>query len=515
MKRILYLVLFLLLLIVVPNVNANLTDGIVSYYGFDEMSGSSTFDSLKLYNGTITGASFDNTTKLLGNSSFDVGSTSNNYYTQIDEDALSFITNTHSEFTISTWVYSTTDGVWQSIWGAGILAGDAHAFNVKKRGDNNFIRARLFGSSATGIEITTNTTIPTNEWHHIVFVGFGNGTAHIYQNGILTGGTSVTSQSAGAFQRYVIGNRGRTASTAFGGLIDEYGVWNRSLNSTEISSLYNNGEGIFYPFITEPEPTLKDVTFEARDNVTNDRIGALLSINGVGQGTITSISTITINNMNYSNLFNFTFTNTSTSYTTSEYFNVNISNISLFTGYLDPVNVSEPEPEPVNLTNISFSAINSLNESIVGFSVSVNDDEYFGSTSTDILVLELPEDTINNTLYKVVYSKFGYYTSSYDDINLSSLSHEGTLVERSYIGDESLDDKAIIWILLAITGGIGASSIFARPMLVVFGFWLLFMTYFLSNNIMVSYYWFAPFGYVLGAIVILTGMLRLGFGEKF
>jgi hypothetical protein len=167
------------------------------------------------------------------------------------------------------------------------------------------------------------------------------------------------------------------------------------------------------------------------------------------------------------------------------------------------------------MSNITFTALDNNNLTVTGFTVSINGGEYLNSTTGISLNISIPDDDIANELFNITYTKFGYYTYNSNLVNLTNLSYEGTLIAQSYLGDESLDDKSVIWIILAIVGGIGVSSIFSKPMLIIFGFSIMFLTYFLAGNIMVSYYWFPIVGYIVGSIIILTGMLRLGFGDKF
>jgi hypothetical protein len=594
------IIIFLLIfLLSFPLAHATLNNDVKGYFGFNEGSGTNAIDGANRYNGTITSATYSSN-KVAGNYSLNFGTTSNNYFVSINPLALSeFLTYSTDVWTISFWVNSTTDNTWQRIAEYGGTT-SANNFFFQKPGttqgmDNEFRHYGLLNNLATfDAKSGSGNTIPTNTW--VMLTSVGNGTHTIlYMNGEQVGTpATITNRTFGAgFTRWYIGRRADATSENFAGLIDELIYYDRILNSTEINNLYTRQlAGETYPFtIPEPEPTLINVTFESRDDTTNDRISSSLSINGISQGTITSISTLTINNMNYSNLFNFTFANLSASYVTKEYFNVNISNTTLFTGYLSPVpigpvndtkeiifslydntnsvslsgfyydfngtlyfssgtsqskilnssllynvsfsksgydpvdyedvNISEisvitgfTDPVIVNVSNVTFTAISDTNSTISGFSVSLNDGEFFGTATGTELLLSIPDDILYNLLFNISYSKFGYYTNSYDNVNLSTLSHEGTLVAKTYVGDESLDDKAVIWIILALVGGIGVSAIFARPMLIVFGFSIMFLTYFLNGNIMIEYYWFAPVGYVLGAVIILTGMLRLGFGEK-
>ena len=67
----------------------------------------------------------------------------------------------------------------------------------------------------------------------------------------------------------------------FNGLMDEIGVWNRSLSDSEITDLYNGGSGITYTNVfepaPEPEPTIQErvEALELKMEELEDRVSAL------------------------------------------------------------------------------------------------------------------------------------------------------------------------------------------------------------------------------------------------
>lgn len=72
------------------------------------------------------------------------------------------------------------------------------------------------------------------------------GTSSLYINGsLVTTGTLPPSLSAGF--PINLGANG-DFSQALTGLLDEVGIWNRALTSTEVTALYNSGDGLPYPF---------------------------------------------------------------------------------------------------------------------------------------------------------------------------------------------------------------------------------------------------------------------------
>lgn len=90
-------------------------------------------------------------------------------------------------------------------------------------------------------------------FHHIVFVAtFGNNASHLlYVDGVNQGGSFVLSTSKTGINqvsaRFGIGD---PFTATFDGTVDEVGLWNRILSSSEVTSLYNGGAGLAYPFST-------------------------------------------------------------------------------------------------------------------------------------------------------------------------------------------------------------------------------------------------------------------------
>ena len=113
----------------------------------------------------------------------------------------------------------------------------------------------------SNIVIETTSNISTNTWYHVTFVFDRSDKMKIYLNGSLSGvnttsGTnnliSYSSWDINTNHPFRIGafttadNIGTTAN--FTGQIDEFNIWNRVLNTTEITELYNAGTGKFYPY---------------------------------------------------------------------------------------------------------------------------------------------------------------------------------------------------------------------------------------------------------------------------
>ena len=109
---------------------------------------------------------------------------------------------------------------------------------------------RIVGISV-GPGMNDNTNLGTftpavSTWYHFA-VTFDGTDAQVYKDGSTFGSTYAVDVDAGASDNFMIGRNVDDFWFA-DGLIDEVGVWNRELTSAEITSLYNSGNGLQYPF---------------------------------------------------------------------------------------------------------------------------------------------------------------------------------------------------------------------------------------------------------------------------
>lgn len=102
-------------------------------------------------------------------------------------------------------------------------------------------------STLTG---TINQTLTAGTWYHLAFLyDKSAGSIQVYVNGSSIG--SITGQKVSIkngtdpFRIGALGDGGGTA-WHFDGSIDEFGLWDKLLSSTEVSDLYNSGTGIPY-----------------------------------------------------------------------------------------------------------------------------------------------------------------------------------------------------------------------------------------------------------------------------
>jgi len=205
--------------------------GLVHYYNLDSTSGSVALDSIVGTNQSLefSGTPLWSTGKIEGGLNVSAG----NYLT------VSNLTHMNlSGWSFSMWVFENdTAGSEQGLTGAGGFGGVSgeHVFNKQTGGGYWWT---LGGRTKTAIGLYA-----PDEWKFIV--GTINETGHYtWVNGSLDisvafdSGTNVTNWS----DFYV----GRNQDYNMTGIIDEVGLWNRTLTPTEISQMYNGEVGMSY-----------------------------------------------------------------------------------------------------------------------------------------------------------------------------------------------------------------------------------------------------------------------------
>ena len=223
-------------------VSGALTEGLVTYYDFDETSGLNILDSaLGINNGTII-----NTNQLLFpgilGTAMNLNGTNINLMTVPDSSDLNF---TGLNFSMGFWINATTDTdnnevfekrsgagastLMRYVWNSSVTRGE-HRFQFDNETDSDF--------AVSGGELIIGV-------YQYIFMTW-NGTMSIYVDGDYKN----TSQYNGTLGSNGVPLNFSCLSTPCntGTSIDELGIWNRSLSSTEISQLYNGGSG-FNPFV--------------------------------------------------------------------------------------------------------------------------------------------------------------------------------------------------------------------------------------------------------------------------
>ncbi len=139
-------------------------------------------------------------------------------------------------------------------------------------GANNVLGTAA-SNSASSSRDSGGTTVTAGNWYHLVITKSAGQVNKVYLNG------SDTATATSAF--LTLGNNGTTIGTDFvvGGFligwdggIDEVGVWSRELAGSEVTSLYNAGAALAWPFtVVVPSTGGRNLITSARTVVPTSR----------------------------------------------------------------------------------------------------------------------------------------------------------------------------------------------------------------------------------------------------
>jgi hypothetical protein len=155
--------------------------------------------------------------------------------------------------TISCWVYMPVlpahDGVILEK-GDAVNGRNGYALFYQKQ-SNSF--QFMIADSIHNALYSAGSGLSAATWYHVVCSWVngsfgGHGFVYTYLNGNVISNTSSIYNCVSNVYNFALGGNLPTSSAYFQGIIDEVGVWNRALISSEVATLYNSGAGIPYPF---------------------------------------------------------------------------------------------------------------------------------------------------------------------------------------------------------------------------------------------------------------------------
>ncbi len=204
-----------------------------AYLKFDERRGTTANDSTgNSWNGTlVNGPTW--TTGKFGNS---VRLDGSNDYVSLPSGVVDGL----NSFTISAWVYLNTTSTWSRIFDFGSST-SVNMFLTPQCGGTNTIRFAITKSGSGGEQkINGNAPLSSGSWVHVV-VTYNNGTGIIYVDGVEVGRNSnmtLNPDSLGITTQNYIG-KSQYSDPYLNGRIDDFRIYEGSLNAAEISNLYS------------------------------------------------------------------------------------------------------------------------------------------------------------------------------------------------------------------------------------------------------------------------------------
>lgn len=213
-----------------------LIDNLVSYYKLQETTGD-VVDSEGSNTGTNVGAT-RGATGLIGNC-FDFDGT-NDEVTVADNNTLDFGTG---DFSVNFWVNApnttaadgglVTKKITSSPWTGFVIR-----FTTNHKVD--------YITTGVARTITISTGIADSSWHMITLTRSSN-TVQLYLDGSADGSSGTDNENIDNANIMRFGQL-QGFGSFMDGLLDEIGIWNKALSTTEITDLYNSGNGLTHPF---------------------------------------------------------------------------------------------------------------------------------------------------------------------------------------------------------------------------------------------------------------------------
>lgn len=240
MKNKIALLLSILTFILPFTANAALTTNLVSYWNLDGNSN----DSVGTNNGSDTSVTYSS-----GNGKIVQGAGFNGSSSKIDLVVNSL--NYSQPMTVAAWVKTSSASSGEILSTYNYTGGGNYGWQCAITATGKAI-LDVRDSVGTDYQATGATSINDGNWHYVVCLWNGTtGSVYIDGNSTADGTGTMPTASSWPYGYATIGAAKYNSSLTFQyytGNIDEVGIWNRALSTSEMSQLYNSGAGFAYPF---------------------------------------------------------------------------------------------------------------------------------------------------------------------------------------------------------------------------------------------------------------------------
>lgn len=288
------------------------TNGLLGWYPFN---GNANDESNLGTNGTVNSAVLSNDRFGSVNSSFYFNGINSN----IDLGINPSINSISNSFSISYWIKPQSFGgmLIANYSSQGSPASSVWRFSSKLLSNGTVEFKYVYSSSGSWQSMNSNTvTLNLNSWYHCVYTRSGS-SSNIYINGNLVASNNTLASgnldnptSPAATTKFGYNFPSSGGIDYFNGELDDVGIWNRSLNQSEINALYNNCS---LNFTSQPQnqsitTSIGSTNFSVSSSSPNatyqwqSNIGfGFLNINNAGQFSGAQSATLTLSNITTSN----------------------------------------------------------------------------------------------------------------------------------------------------------------------------------------------------------------------
>ena len=322
-------VLTIMFAVLANSVEAKLSDNLMSYYNFEEASGV-LIDNNRVKNLSLVGSSNSyvftgkiNNSRYLSNKS--------TYFYTVNNYPTPFYSS--SNYSVSLWAFrnstETEDGLLFR-WNPAI---NNVRFQNYLCGNTNSLRTLFYQPGGGSTPPSFNCSfMPQGYWTHLVMVmDVTNFTQSLYVNNTLISVSELQTSSAVEFGVLYLGSQYSSSYS-----LDETAVWNKSLSPTEISLLWNSGNGLSYTDVMNHDTYYEVTAKDFYNGATLFNLSVNISTyNGTSYSNSNTTGSVLIYNLSASAfqlspvLWNISLCSTDNGgYFCSQHLNVNISNSS-------------------------------------------------------------------------------------------------------------------------------------------------------------------------------------------
>lgn len=251
--------------------NALFSDGnLVSYWKYDETSGTSAADSKGSNTGTASSSAILNNAGQFSNCAVFVKASSHKI-THGDIFAL----NAYTAMTFSFWYKTSSSGVDDSIISNYAQSGGGGGYSIDLKSDNKIHLNTWSTVGANTGDVVSGVTVNDGNWHHIAVVKTSATTAIIYVDGSAGSSGSITPVTPSTAGNFHVGGEPNIYGYSDCS-VDDLSVFSRALNSTEITSLAVGGTA--YTQTCNETVTLTASILNQASKVLNETVTVVASL---------------------------------------------------------------------------------------------------------------------------------------------------------------------------------------------------------------------------------------------